>query len=101
MISLRRLLVMVCLVLAVACQRHATPIRPAPARFAASSLAEEDLGVSLLAGVDNARLAIARGDRLDAANDVADARTFAAQLAGQSSRLFADAPTLGADPTNR
>ena len=102
MTSFRSDFIIVGLVLAVACQRHVTASRAPPARFAANSLAE-DLGVSLLAGVDNARLAIARGNRLDAANDVADARAFAARLAGQSSRLFADTPPLIADghPANQ
>jgi len=92
----RTTLVIASLVFIVACQRHAAVTHTPHAAFATNSLAEEDVGVSLLAGVDNARLAIAQANRLDAANDVADARTFAAQLAGQSSHLFADAPSLGA-----
>ena len=81
----------------VACQRHAAPTRVPQARFGAATLAEQDPGASLLAGVYNARLAIAAADRLDAANDVEDAKVFASQLAGGSSTLFADAPTLPGD----
>ena len=97
MTSLRLLLTVACLSPCVACQRHGSPPSVPQARFGAASLAEEDPGASLLAGVYNARLAIAQADRLDAANDVKDASDFASQLAGQSSSLFADAPTLPGD----
>lgn len=94
MASLRAVFLFACLVLAVACQRHAAPSREPRATFGTRSLVEEDLGATLLAGVCNARLAIAAGNRLDAANDVTNARAAAAQLAGQSSALFADAPPV-------
>lgn len=94
----RSAVVVICLALIGACGRQATNApRRAPASFAPDSLAEQDVGASMLAGVVNARAAIAAGDRLDAANDLRDALTYAEQLSGRSSSLFADAaPTLAA-----
>jgi len=59
-----------------------------------STDASVDPGGAMLAGVDNARGAIARGDALAANNDLAQALAYAVQLPGASSRLFPDqAPT--------
>jgi hypothetical protein len=52
------------------------------------------VGDSLLAEVDNARLAIELRDRVAAANDVGQALAFARQLTNQSSKLLLSEPLI-------
>jgi hypothetical protein len=95
--SLNSVLIVASLALTAACERPAAPSHTGRPASSPTSLAQADAGASMLAGVANARVAIAQGDRLDASNDVVDALTFAAQLSGQSSSLFPDeSPNPGA-----
>ena len=83
-----------------ACSRGAAPAAPAKTPGGASaSLLTRDLGASLLAAAENARWAIAAGDRIAAADDVEAAIADADQLPDQTSRLFlAEAPMRRARP---
>src|SRR5579883_2046086 len=71
------------------CHKPAADTPPARAGFSADSRGP-DVGLAMLAGVDNARQALAAHDRLAAFNDVDHALASARQLAGQSSALFPD-----------
>jgi hypothetical protein len=63
------------------------------------SLSEVDLGNSLLAEVDNARLAIELRDPVAAANDVGQALAFARQLPNRISKLLLSEPPI-IEPAN-
>lgn len=62
---------------------------------ATTPLSQVDLGASLLAEVDNARMAIELRDRVAAYNDVGQALAFARQLTNRPSKLLLSEPPTG------
>jgi hypothetical protein len=81
------------------CARRPAP-QPLPVTGAGAApattvaLSQVDVGASMLAGVENARQAIAFGDRIAGANDLGQAQGFAMQLTNHSSRLIPSEPTI-------
>lgn len=79
------------------CYRSPMPHAPVETSAAPAPLSEVDLGASVLAEVDNARLAIAQHDLISAGNDVHRALLFARQLVDRPSTLFpSETVTTGA-----
>lgn len=77
------------------CQRSPVvqPAQPASvSRLGLVPLSQIDLGATLLAEVENARVALDAGDPVAASNDVAQALSFAMQLPNQPSNLIRSGP---------
>ncbi|HTX49937.1 MAG TPA: hypothetical protein VME40_11160 [Caulobacteraceae bacterium] len=73
-----------------ACHRHRVAAPSAAQAVSFSTDSAVDPGAAMLAGIDNARVAIAHGDQLGADNDLAQALSYAEQLPGATSKLFPD-----------
>lgn len=76
------------------CHHHSVGVilRPANVPSVDLPLSQVDLGASVLAEVENARLAIIAKDLVAASNDIAAAKSFAAQLPYRPSKLILPDP---------